>query len=884
MPYVKNSKGKNVYVNPNKSTSSSSSSSSSSSTSKNVIDAILSNPGISDAEKAKWADTSTTYKQKVSTAYKEAGISENPVEQLKDVTVVEIPNTPSPSETVIVEGLGYSVAPVLQESFIANLPPIQTTTSSSSSNIFTPTPSPITPPQSSLSNITPAATISIPSPIETSLYGGTTTDNSQFIVPDIEVMTPGTIYSYQISSVEDKYGKDVPVYQTKTIGEDWGSRPATSSEIAKLNPMTETIGTGRTTKLGMVYGETLGNIKEFSAQDWDPGTYFSNELSDFSSKGGAFRQATVGTLSGIIPETKGDLLKTGFEFGIGAGIGAGVKGGGLLLSSVPKVGQYAAPTFKIGALGTGVVLTGAYALNTAGMIAATPDYYSKGEIFGESALSFAAIGLGYGAGSKGAEMLYGLKTTRGRTEIPLSNMLRESVISGKESFPLAPSSTHLKLFQETKIKIPELTEGKPGGFHVTPEKFWSKEITPQAGTSELPGLYVSSEPSIHFGKIAGGSSSSLFKLPTLKSITSGNKPAIAFLKPERFREVGFEKVTPYKIGEQEFKFEFKQSAKQGFIDVPKLKNEIEGVARIDAGSYIYESGKYYTTIRGVRVPIDVFKAGKGEIKLNLDVGKKGKGFSSEQYGYIPERTSLLDVRSSLGKSLGSPSYSTSISNSMYVPNSSYSPSSSNLLGGSSYSQPVIRGYSGGRSSLSSPSSITTSYNPLGSSSTPSSYSTKSSSYLGGGSSLTSGLSSSKSISDVSYSPKSSSKSSSYLGGSSGLSSVGSSITGSSTGRSNYGFTSGGRNFNKTFNTFPNQKMNILKFPQLGLYDKSPILRSERIFVETPTFGNVLGEDIGIVFKTSKMGGYSGLGERKYKKGIKLPTTFLGKVQNKEFKL
>lgn len=149
MPYVKNSKGKWVYQNPNTrgTTSSTTTTSKTSTTSDAVTQAILNNPGISAEEKAAFADTSKTYDQKVTQAYNDAGISQNTTEQLKNVTVVEIPNTPSPSETVTVDSLGYSVAPELQADFIANLPPVTSKTSTTSSN------------QSSLSNPTPAASV-----------------------------------------------------------------------------------------------------------------------------------------------------------------------------------------------------------------------------------------------------------------------------------------------------------------------------------------------------------------------------------------------------------------------------------------------------------------------------------------------------------------------------------------------------------------------------------------------------------------------------------------------------------------------------------------------------------------------------------------------------
>ncbi len=608
-----------------------------------------------------------------------------------------------------------------------------------------------------------------------------------------EAYLPGTIYTYQTREF-----KGTPIMETRVVQPFGESIMATREEQLRVNPIVLEIGEGRKTEFGKVFGETKGRLGKFGEQEYGAGVYFEKEIREWSEKGGKARQMVGGVVTGIIPTTKGEFIKTGVEFGIGAGIGAGIKGAGIALGAIPKVGKYVAPTFKIGTYGVGGVMTGAYVSSTASQVYFTEDYYSKGEIIGGGLREFAAIGGGFGVGTKAAEKAYGLWRTRGRGELPLERLTRPEVIEGTKSFPTAPSETHLKLFKETSMKVPELAQGTPGGFHVTPEKFFGKgrDITPQAGTSEFPGLYVSSEPSIHFAGINGKGYS--LKLPSLKSITTSEKPAIAFLKPRGFREVGFREVTPYKIGEQEFKYVFKKPAKEGFIDIPKMKTEIEGIARIEAGGYGFESAQYYTTIRGVRTPIDVFKAKGGKVEVRLQEGKAGKGFSSEEYGGLPERTSLSDLRSSLGKI-----------------RSSYSKTSS------SYFQPL--------------SSASSSY-----------------------------LSSTKSSRRIS---------SSYIPRRRGYSS-----------RSILGGSSTGISYSSLSSYTPSSKPPMFKLPIAELGERKSLIRGERLFIETPTLGAVLGKEFGIEFKTTGLGGYSGLGERQYKTGIKLPTTILKTVQRKEFKI
>ena len=150
-----------------------------------------------------------------------------------------------------------------------------------------------------------------------------------------------------------------------------------------------------------------------------------------------------------------------------------------------------------------------------------------------------ALWLASGAGRKGAEKFLGYVSTKGRVEVPIEKLTSQDVLSGAKSFPTAPTYKQLSLFQK-----------RGGGFHTTPEKFWKKEITPKVSKSEFPGLYVSSDISLHFAKLQGESTFKLF--PSVKNLfTIESSPAIAFLQPKGFRTVGFEfKQTPIFTGQK----------------------------------------------------------------------------------------------------------------------------------------------------------------------------------------------------------------------------------------------------------------------------------------------------------------------------------------------
>lgn len=498
-----------------------------------------------------------------------------------------------------------------------------------------------------------------------------------FNVPEGEwkVYAPGTTYGYQTGIAgTSKWGTSIPEVKFYTVGEDWASKPATQKEIQNLLSVGR-ISTEKRGQLKEIYGETTGKITKFMVE---PTSSFSLEqeksFKEFFARGGKGGEIVGGTAWGVIPKTKGELITTGITFGAGGLVGAGFKGASIGLKAIPKIGGVASKGFKIAGLGAGAYLTAGYGLGKVGEISATPDYFAKGEILGETSRELSAFGFGFGAGQKGVSMLQGLVLTKGKISFPLERLTRESVISGKESFPTAPPRTHLKLFKETALKLPELTEGRAGGFHVTGEKFWKGEIIPQAGTSELPGLYVSPEASIHFARISGISGKIMPKIETLfKDFLTEGKPGIAFLKPERFREVGFKKVAPYKIGEQPFRYAFKQRTELGVMDIPKMKTEIEAIARVNAGKYLFESGKYYTTIKGVRVPIDVFGYEKlGKFPKLTERAKAGKIFEPKEYS-LPKSSIFpkLYYGLSYGKSSYQKAYSSVIKSYLPSPSSLY---------------------------------------------------------------------------------------------------------------------------------------------------------------------------------------------------------------------
>jgi len=214
------------------------------------------------------------------------------------------------------------------------------------------------------------------------------------------------------------------------------------------------------------------------------------------------------------------------------------------------------------------------------------NYKKKGQKFGEIVTTETIPMI---AGSYLGEKLFlksqGYFKTRGLKEYPIKKLTRKSIISGEKTFPTAAKEKQLSKFLSKKYRLPE--SDKPLGYHASPEQLKSLIIEP--GSSELKGLYLSSEVSPHFLKISGKS-----KLYGGSILQIQPNPSISAITPEKFI------VNPaYKIGKN---YVWGSQTKKGYAYLPLIKTEIEAV--LTPGTFLKAVNKtYYTKWRGVRIPI-----------------------------------------------------------------------------------------------------------------------------------------------------------------------------------------------------------------------------------------------------------------------------------------
>ena len=338
---------------------------------------------------------------------------------------------------------------------------------------------------------------------------------------------------------------------------------------------------------------------------------------------------TAGAITAVIPKTVGELALDVGTFGVGAGIGAGLrlgeKGAGLVIRKIaPIIIKKSGAVTKAVKVGTGLFkgattiggigLGGYYALGVGKQIGATETFEEKGAVFGKSAKSLLLFGTGYATGSKLATRGLATLKTKGRTEIEIQKLVGEDVLTGKEMFPSTsrPSVTkHYDVFMKqehglpiTKLKgytgkgelvYPKSFKDLPfkvpkGGYHATSPQFWAKgkgfEITPgKARVGEMVGLDISEQVSPHFLRSTGKYKFS-FKDIFKDIFKPSGEGAIARVEPTSFKK-GW-------------------GTKLGKAYVTGKKSEIQ--ATIPTGTKVkFIEGKYYTTWKGTRVPIDYFK-------------------------------------------------------------------------------------------------------------------------------------------------------------------------------------------------------------------------------------------------------------------------------------
>jgi len=409
-----------------------------------------------------------------------------------------------------------------------------------------------------------------------------------------------------------------------------GYEDVTVAKEAEISSEKRTLTKKATTAIGGVYEQAESRLRKTFTDpiastivEATKGTSFGGETGLTLEKAKSnIRESTEYLISGKYPK----VLARGGEFISGVGIGitedvrtkpgkqvailaatAGI-GYGLSAATVgatsaatkilgTTAGLYTGTALKVGQVGAGVVLGGGFAIKTGGEViskAKEGDYLGAGSTLGVASKDIGIGVYGFKGGQKLFSQTRGWWATRGRTELNIQ----------QGDYPTAPASKQLEMFK--KNIYPELG-AKPGAFHTTSDIFYKGgKITPQAGTSELPGLYGSTQISKPFARISGsGDKAKLFSgFKNLFKVEG--RPGVAYLQPESFRYSQAVRQ-PNIIGGQKFSYRFVSPPKPGVADVPLIKSEIEAIFRTGAGEYGFTSGSYYTKIKGVSVPIDVFK-------------------------------------------------------------------------------------------------------------------------------------------------------------------------------------------------------------------------------------------------------------------------------------
>lgn len=207
--------------------------------------------------------------------------------------------------------------------------------------------------------------------------------------------------------------------------------------------------------------------------------------------------------------------------------------------------------------------------------------------------------------------------TLGRTEIPKSELIPRDVdiMGGAKRFPEAPRGQHLRLFLSESQRIPEYNE--PMMYHQTGQQWWKGgkgfevSYVPEMESSEFKGLYGSYGVSPYFLKIGGAN----YKVLGYDFLPSTPSPATAVVIPTKFV-----KGVISKLGE---------------AFVPSIKTEVEAILPIGTVAEPL-SQKYFYTIQGVRIPLDIFRTVTGEGATKLI----SKGIVSPS-SYIGASTSII---------------------------------------------------------------------------------------------------------------------------------------------------------------------------------------------------------------------------------------------------
>lgn len=278
---------------------------------------------------------------------------------------------------------------------------------------------------------------------------------------------------------------------------------------------------------------------------------------------------------------------------VGGGVALGGAVKGIKVASVfvsPKTYQVTKSALNVGGLALGSVYVG----KTVGEISQSKNIE---EAIGKTSVVVKdtfLFGGGYAVGTRASTKIVGELVTMNRELIPQKNIFTQDIIEGKSKVVLKRGGeSTITYFKKQEYAL----SGRKGlqVYHVTPNKVpFGKGFIASKGSSEIAGLYVAPSPSIYFAKISGISN---YKLIGLEQ--EGVLPAILNLRVK-----GFRNVQTFRIGKNNYVIS--QPLKKGYVDIPNIKSEAEGIIRVGE-TYSLTGQRYYTEFKGVRVPIEEYK-------------------------------------------------------------------------------------------------------------------------------------------------------------------------------------------------------------------------------------------------------------------------------------
>lgn len=350
----------------------------------------------------------------------------------------------------------------------------------------------------------------------------------------------------------------------------------------------------------------------------------------------------------------------------------------LLITGATAGTTYALGSFGGSALGTKIIsskpgnilgktiggsLIAGYGVTTGYNIYETPKG-EKAEKLGEISSTEIIPGItGSYLGTRGIPKATNFFKNLNKKSIPAEEIISPGVLSGKKTFPELPKNKQLSSFTDGEYTLQKYGY-KPGGYHSTGSQWWKQnlKVDPYSSTSELPGLYISSQVSKNFLRLPGKSSK--YSLNVFSPLSKD--PSIAYIQPKSFR------INPaVKKPSQGYSYSFTKPTETGIADLPLIKTEIEAV--IPESSFI-RTARYKTKISGQTVKLDIFDIAKDTESVGVLYSQSGKKISS--YSYSPGTSSSINPSVFVPSLITKSSKKSSVSYTIPETSLSYSPKKS----------------------------------------------------------------------------------------------------------------------------------------------------------------------------------------------------------------